>query len=204
MKVLIADDHELVLDTLVAYIKAAGGIEVATAPDFDTAVAKIKEEGPFDLVLLDLKMPGMNGLRGLERANSMKNAERVALLTGETSRALAEQALGVGAAGFVPKSLPARSVINAIRFMAMGEQYLPAGLMTAGEPISQHPLAQKLTQRELQVLKGLAEGKANKEIARDLDLSEPTVKLHIKTLYRKLDCNNRTQAALMAQEEGLI
>lgn len=204
MKVLIADDHELVLDTLVAYIKAAGGIDVTTAPDFDTAVAKVRKEGPFSLVLLDLKMPGMNGLKGLEQAIAMEKAERVALLTGETSRALAEQALAAGAAGFVPKSLPARSVINAIRFMAMGEQYLPAGLMTREETVSQHPVAQKLTLRERQVLKALAEGKANKEIARDLDLSEPTVKLHIKTLYRKLDCNNRTQAALMAQEEGLI
>lgn len=204
MKVLIADDHELVLDTLVAYIRAAGGIEVVTAPDFDTAERKVADEGPFDLVLLDLKMPGMHGLRGLEKTITMDKAERVALFTGEATRALAERALEAGAAGFVPKTLPAKSLVNAIRFMAMGEQYLPAGLMTAEEPESQHPLAKKLTPRERQVLKGLTEGKSNKEIARDLDLSEPTVKLHVKTLYRKLGAANRTQAALMAQEEGLF
>ena len=204
MKVLIADDHELVLDTLVAFIQAAGGIEVVTAPDFDTAAARIKAEGPFDLVLLDLNMPGMNGLKGLEAAIAMDGVEQVALLTGDASRALAEQALELGAAGFVPKTLSAKSLVNAIRFMAMGEQYLPAGFMTAEEPQSKHPLAQKLTDRERQVLKGLTEGKANKEIARDLDLSEPTIKLHVKTLYRKVGVSNRTQAALIAREAGLF
>lgn len=204
MKVLIADDHELVLDTLVAFIQAAGGIEVVTAPDFDTAAAKIRGEGPFDLVLLDLNMPGMNGLKGLEAAIAMDGVEQVALLTGDASRALAEQALELGAAGFVPKTLSAKSLVNAIRFMAMGEQYLPAGFMTAEEPESKHPLAQKLTERERQVLKGLTEGKANKEIARDLDLSEPTIKLHVKTLYRKVGASNRTQAALIAREAGLF
>ncbi|KRS15734.1 response regulator transcription factor [Roseovarius indicus] len=204
MKVLIADDHELVLDTLVAFIQAAGGIEVVTAPDFDTAAARIKAEGPFDLVLLDLNMPGMNGLKGLEAAIAMDGVEQVALLTGDASRALAEQALELGAAGFVPKTLSAKSLVNAIRFMAMGEQYLPAGFMTAEEPQSKHPLAQKLTDRERQVLKGLTEGKANKEIARDLDLSEPTIKLHVKTLYRKVGASNRTQAALIAREAGLF
>ncbi|MEQ8877087.1 MAG: response regulator transcription factor [Phycisphaerales bacterium] len=204
MKVLIADDHELVLDTLVAFIQAAGGIEVVTAPDFDAVAGMIKSEGPFDLVLLDLNMPGMNGLKGLETAIAMEGAEQVALLTGDASRALAEQALELGAAGFVPKTLSAKSLVNAIRFMAMGEQYLPAGFMTAEEPQSKHPLAQKLTERERQVLKGLTEGKANKEIARDLDLSEPTVKLHVKTLYRKVGASNRTQAALIAREAGLF
>ena len=204
MKVLIADDHELVLDTLVAFIQAAGGIEVVTAPDFDPAAARIKAEGPFDLVLLDLNMPGMNGLKGLEAAIAMDGVEQVALLTGDASRALAEQALELGAAGFVPKTLSAKSLVNAIRFMAMGEQYLPAGFMTAEEPQSKHPLAQKLTDRERQVLKGLTEGKANKEIARDLELSEPTIKLHVKTLYRKVGASNRTQAALIAREAGLF
>ncbi|MFC3613031.1 response regulator transcription factor [Lutimaribacter marinistellae] len=204
MKVLIADDHELILDTVVAFVEAAGGIEVTTAPDFDQAAARIAAEGPFDLVLLDLNMPGMNGLKGLERAVAMDGAEQVALFTGDASRTLAEQALEIGAAGFVPKTLPAKSLVNAIRFMAMGEQYLPAGLMTAEEPESTHPLAQKLTERERQVLKGLTEGKSNKEIARDLDLSEPTIKLHVKTLYRKIGAGNRTQAALLAREAGLF
>ncbi|WP_171101138.1 response regulator transcription factor [Ruegeria sp. HKCCD7255] len=203
MKVLIADDHDLILDTLVAFIDAAGGIEVETAPDFPAAKTLLENDGAFDLVLLDLNMPGMNGLAGLETCIALDGAQHVALFTGDTSRDLAQRALELGAAGFVPKTLPAKSLVNAIRFMAMGEQYLPAGFMNAEQPEDSHPMAQKLTERERQVLKGLTEGKSNKEIARDLDLSEPTIKLHMKTLYRKVGVSNRTQAALAAREAGL-
>ena len=204
MKVLIADDHELVLDTLVAFIEASGDMSVTTAPDFGSAAAKIASHGPFDLVLLDLNMPGMNGLAGLKEAVQLEGAKHVALITGDASKALAEQAIELGASGFVPKTLPAKSLVNAIKFMAMGEQYMPVGLMTAEETRSAHPLAKRLTEREQQVLKGLTEGKSNKEIARDLDLSEPTIKLHVKTLYRKVGAANRTQAALIAKEAGLF
>jgi len=104
----------------------------------------------------------------------------------------------------VPKTLPAKSLVNAVRFMAMGEQYAPIAFMTAAEEEAKHPLAERLTKRELEVLRGLSEGKSNKEIARDLDLTEPTIKLHMKTLYRKLEVNNRTQAAIVARDEGLF
>lgn len=203
MKLLIADDHELVLDTLVAFMEASGDIQVETAHDFPSAKSKIETEAGFDLVLLDLNMPGMNGLEGLETAIEMDGATHVALLTGDASRETAERALAVGAAGFVPKTLPAKSLVNAIRFMAMGETYLPADFLSAAPSENEHPLAQSLTQREQQVLKGLTQGKSNKEIARDLNLSEPTVKLHVKTLYRKVGASNRTQAALIAKESGL-
>jgi len=104
----------------------------------------------------------------------------------------------------VPKTLPAKSMINAVKFMAMGEQYAPIDFMTAVDATPSHPLADKLTPREMQVLRGLTEGKSNKEIARDLDITEPTVKLHMKTLYRKVGAANRTQAALIACEAHLF
>jgi DNA-binding NarL/FixJ family response regulator len=155
-------------------------------------------------VLLDLNMPGMNGLNGLKKALALKGGQRVALISGEATREIAEKALEAGAAGFVPKTLPAKSLINAVRFMAMGEQYAPLDFMTAAVPTQNNPLADKLSPRELQVLKGLTEGKSNKEIARDLDIQEPTVKLHVKTLYRKVGAANRTQAAMIAREAGLF
>jgi two-component system nitrate/nitrite response regulator NarL len=95
-------------------------------------------------------------------------------------------------------------MINAVKFMAMGEQFVPVDFMTGAEDDAVHPIAKKLTPRELQVLKGLTEGKANKQIARDLEISEATIKLHMKTLYRKLEAANRTQAALIAREAGLF
>ena len=204
MKILIADDHDLLRDTLVAFVEGAGEFETRTAPDLEGALALIASEGPFDLVLLDYNMPGMDGLRGVKRALALSGAPNVALISGEASRAVAEAALEAGAIGFVPKTLPAKSLINAIRFMAMGEQYIPVEFMTGGDGAQAHPLAQKLSGREMQVLEGLTEGKSNKEIARDLGLSEPTIKLHVKTLYRKIGAANRTQAALIAREEGLF
>ncbi|MEO9652986.1 MAG: response regulator transcription factor [Roseobacter sp.] len=203
MRVLIADDHDLLRDMLVMFLGSQGEIETSTAANVDQACTRISEDDPYDLVLLDLNMPGMNGLEGLSRVMAHEGGQRVALISGEATREIAEKALEAGAAGFVPKTLPAKSMINAVRFMAMGEQYAPIDFMTAAEEAPTNPLAEKLSQRELQVLKGLTEGKSNKEIARDLDLQEPTVKLHVKTLYRKVGAANRTQAALIAREAGL-
>ena len=204
MRILIADDHDLLRDTLVMFLEAQGDIQTFTAPDLASAHTLVVNEDRFDLILLDLNMPGMNGLEGLRQTLALNGGQRVALLSGEATRSIAEEALACGAAGFVPKTLPAKSMISAVKFMAMGEQYAPLDFMTAADDTVSHPLADKLTPRELQVLKGLTEGKSNKEIARDLEITEPTIKLHMKTLYRKLNAANRTQAALIAREAGLF
>ena len=203
MRVLIADDHDLLRDTLALYLEGAG-IEARTASSLPEARKVLGGMETFDLVLLDWNMPGMDGMKGLQAALAWEGPQRIALISGEATREIAEKALAAGAAGFVPKTLPAKSLVNAVRFMAMGEQYAPLDFMTAEEQGSDHPLAKLLSQREMQVLRGLTEGKSNKEIARDLDLAEPTVKLHVKTLYRKIGAANRTQAALIAKEKGLF
>jgi DNA-binding NarL/FixJ family response regulator len=204
MRVLIADDHDLLRDTLELWFRQEK-IEVATARDLDGAMAAVAAQEPFDLILLDYGMPGMNRLDGLQQALDGARGARVALMSGIAPREVAEKALEMGAAGFLPKTLPAKSLVNAVRFMAMGEQYAPIDFMTtAAEVTPVNPLAAKLTPRELDMLKKLCEGKANKEIARDLGIQEPTVKLHMKTLYRKIDAHNRTQAAMIAKEAGLF
>lgn len=205
MKILIADDHDLLRDTLVMFLEGEGNIEVVTSKDFDSAMQAVSDKGPFDLIMLDYNMPGMSGLNGLKKALELDGSPRVALMSGVASKSVAEEALAIGAAGFVPKTLTAKSLVNAVRFMAMGEQYAPIDFMTAeDEQAEPNPLAEKLSRREMQVLEGLSQGKSNKEIARDLDLQEPTIKLHVKTLYRKIGAGNRTQAALIAKEEGLF
>ena len=204
MRILVADDHELLRDALAAFMSREDGIEMHAAADFAGARALLEGEYTYDLVLLDYNMPGMDGLNGIARAREINGVHRVALISGEANREIAEQALEMGAIGFIPKTLPAKSLVNAIRFMAMGEKYAPLDFMTAEDDKPDHPLLDQLSDRETQVLKGLTEGKSNKEIARDLDLSEPTVKLHVKTLYRKINVGNRTQAALVARDAGLF
>lgn len=187
MRILIADDHDLLRETLSMFLASEGSIDTALASTLDAALDLIQSEEKFDLIMLDYNMPGMAGLNGLKRAMEASGGSPVALMSGIASRSVAEEALSFGAAGFVPKTLAAKTLVNAVRFMAMGEKYAPIDFMTADDPtVAPNPLAQKLSRRELQVLEGLSKGKSNKEIARDLDLQEPTIKLHSLTKKRKI------------------
>jgi DNA-binding NarL/FixJ family response regulator len=203
MKVLIADDHDLVRETLAAYLMREPGMDISTTADFHSASKKIKQEGQFDLVLLDYNMPGMNGLHGLVKALELTVGRPVAIMSGSANRSIAEEALLLGAMGFLPKSMAARSLIHAIRFMAAGEKYAPLDFMAVKLETMENSLEARLTKRELQVLRGLMKGNSNKEIGRDVELQEVTVKLHVKTLCRKINARNRTHAAIIAMEAGL-
>ncbi|MFT7181769.1 MAG: two-component system nitrate/nitrite response regulator NarL, partial [Planctomycetota bacterium] len=117
MRILIADDHDLVREALGSLIEQDSEFEVSHADDFDGAAGRITESGPYDLVLLDYGMPGMNGLDGLNRAMTMNGGRPVALMSGTAPRNVAQEALATGAAGFLPKTMAARSLLSAIRFM---------------------------------------------------------------------------------------
>ncbi|MGR3622223.1 response regulator transcription factor [Pseudophaeobacter sp.] len=204
MRILLADDHDMVRETISAYLESEGGAAVSLATDLSGALELITSEGPYDLVLLDYQMPGMQGLNGLSEALSANNGKGVAILSGNAPAQTAREALDAGAIGFIPKTMGAQSLLNAVRFMAVGETYVPVDLMREDANPVTHPLAEKLSPRELQVLNGLCQGQANKEIARELHLQEVTIKLHVRTLCRKLEAKNRTQAAMIAKEAGLF
>lgn len=200
MRILIADDHDLVRDTIAMFLEAEGLAEIVSVENLDAAIKAADETGSFDLVLLDFNMPGMDGLQGLERMKNANNNKPVAILSGTASPQIAKDAIAAGAAGFVPKTLGAKSMVSAIRFMAAGETYVPYDFIQQSDAKT----VANLTERETEVLRGLCEGHSNKEIARDLDLQEVTIKLHVKTLCRKLEAKNRTQAAMIARDRRLV
>lgn len=181
-------------------IASEGGVAVAAVSNLDSALIEMQAE-QFDLILLDYKMPGMNGLEGLERAKAMAGSTPVALLSGTTRRDLAEEALSKGAIGFVPKTLGVSAMIAAVKLMARGEIFAPLAMLEEAPELD--TVLEELTRREMEVLQGICAGKSNKEIARDLDVQEVTIKLHVKTLSRKLGAKNRTHAAMIARDAGM-
>lgn len=204
MRILIADDHDLLRDTLDLWLRQEE-IDVSLAADLAGVMTSIAGSPPYDLILLDYGMPGMNGLDGLTAVLEAAKGAHVALMSGIAPRDVAERAMDMGAAGFLPKSLSAKSFVNAVRFMISGEKYIPVNLLTSPQDAARdHPLTQNLTPREIEVLQFICEGCSNKEIAYRLGLQEPTIKLHVTSLYRKIGVRNRTQAALLAKETGLF
>lgn len=202
MRLLLADDHDLVRETLAAFLLAEGFSEIVAVATLPEAIEAIGAGPQFDLILLDYQMPGMNGLEGLGQAIAVARGAPVALVSGTTQRDLAEAALKAGAAGFVPKTLASRAMVAAVQVMVSGEVFAPISLLQ-GDGAGVAGAAGSLTRRETDVLRGIIAGKSNKEIARDLDLQEVTVKLHVKTLSRKLGAKNRTHAAMIARDAGI-
>ncbi|WP_304620811.1 response regulator transcription factor [Paracoccus sediminilitoris] len=199
MRLLIADDHDLVREAIAALLKGQGFADVTGVASLPLAVEAIEAavDLPFDVILLDYDMPGMDGLAGLNRVMQLAPDAAVALISGAASPTVARQALDVGARGFLPKTLASTSLGMAIRLIASGQVFVPYEFMEQEED---NPIA-NLTKRETDVLRGLCAGKSNKVMANDLQLAEVTVKLHVKTLCRKLGAVNRTQAALIGKEK---
>ncbi|KAJ56842.1 hypothetical protein ACMU_07845 [Actibacterium mucosum KCTC 23349] len=200
MRILIADDHDLVRDTMAFYLLREGAQDVIGASDLPLAIQAVATHPPFDIILLDYAMPGMDGLGGLSRMRLAAGSVPVTLFSGRLTPSLAQSAVASGAAGVIPKSLKPQSLYAALHLMIAGECFLPFELTVAG-PGTPDP---NLTQRELDVLTGLGQGWSNKRIAAALGLQDVTVKSYVRSLCRKLGAHNRTHAALTARARDLI
>jgi DNA-binding NarL/FixJ family response regulator len=204
LSVLLADDHRMVVEIFALFLSGSSGMKVDIADDLDGALEKINEHGAYDVVLLDLNMPGMNGVAGLRRVTRQNAEKPVGIITSNPTSRMVDELLAAGASGIVLKTTPLRSLANAIRFMAGGDCYLPIELMRSQQEAQRASQQNELSDRELEVLEHIAAGLPNKIIASEMQLSEPTVKMHVVSIYRKLGATNRTKAALIARDLGLV
>lgn len=199
MRVLVADDLDLVREAIAAFLVGEGICDVDTVASLDEALSAVHRNSGYDLVLLDYNMRGMQGLQGMEAIAMANPGKPVAVISGTASFEIAEEALNAGAAGFLLKDLGSKAMAEAVRLMLAGQIYLPGSFPQHGRGRG----LPSLSPREADVLKGICEGKSNKEIAREHDLQEVTVKLHVKTMRQKLGARNRTHAAMIAREQRL-
>ncbi len=206
ISVLIVDDHPVVRQGLRVLLEVQDGIEVAgEAGDGAVALALAAEHAP-DVILLDLKLPGLDGIGVLGELQAQGSTSRVLVLTSATEPASATLALRSGAAGLVYKDIDPDALVRAIRAVHDGQLLLAPE--AAGSLLRSARLAwgglDALTSREREVLAELAKGRSNREIARALHVAEKTVKAHVSSVLAKLGVQDRTQAALLAvrHEQG--
>ncbi|MEU9644980.1 response regulator transcription factor [Streptomyces sp. NPDC048188] len=207
IKVLLVDDHQVVRRGLRTFLEVQDDIEVVgEAADGAEGVDRAQELEP-DVILMDVKMPGMDGVDALRRLRELNNHARVLVVTSFTEQRTVVPALRAGAAGYVYKDVDPDALAGAIRSVHAGHILLQpevAGALLSQETSSTGPgRAGSLTEREREVLGLIADGRSNREIARALVLSEKTVKTHVSNILMKLDLADRTQAALWAVRHGV-
>lgn len=208
MKILIADDHSIVREGLRNALNGFGTdnhlLEAGTA---DETRAQLSEHPDTELIILDLHMPGSNGLDLVSDLCNTYTDIPLAVLSAEEDPQIIQQAIDRGAAGFIPKSAASRVMVSALQLILSGGVYIPEDIFKAplqnGKP-GHNGTPPDLTQRQQDVLVLLAGGHSNKSIAKRLGLSEHTIKIHITGILRALGVNNRTEAAIACRELGLI
>lgn len=206
IKVLLVDDHQVVRRGLRTFLEVQDDIEVVgEAADGAEGVARAEELRP-DVVLMDIKMPGMDGIEALRRLRELENPARVLIVTSFTEQRTVVPALRAGASGYVYKDVDPDALAGAIRSVHAGHVLLQpevAGALLAQDDTGNGTgRGSTLTEREREVLGLIADGRSNREIARALVLSEKTVKTHVSNILMKLDLSDRTQAALWAVRNG--
>lgn len=209
IRILIADDHPVVRDGLAAMLGTQPDFEVvATATNGPEAVRLAVELKP-DVVLLDLEMPELDGVQALARMRAASPAVRALVFTAFDTDERILGAVRAGAQGYLLKGAPRDELFRAVRVVGQGGSLLQPVvasklLQQMARPSSAEPPAAALTGREAQVLRLLAQGRANKEIAAELVISERTVKFHVSSILSKLGASNRTEAVKLAVQRGLV
>ena len=199
-RVIIVDDHPLFRDALKhALASAFSPIDVTEAGDLAAVMTALEQDSDFDLVLLDLRMPGVQGFSGLVLLRTQFPALPVVIVSASDEPAVMRRCLALGASGFIPKSLAAETMREAVATILNGGIWSPAGLPEDETDSEADGLARRLatlTPQQIRVLMMLREGLLNKQIAYNLKVSEATIKAHVSAILQKLDVGSRTQAVI--------
>ena len=199
-RVLIADDHPLYCEALRAVVpQACPGAVIAEAGSQAEVLAAVTSDSSFDLVLLDLNLPGASGLSCLGALRRSAPLTPIVVISAVDDPKIMQEVILGGATAYVPKSAPRQVLINALRAILAGGSYMPVEVVAALRAGRATQSQNELTQRQRRVLDLLASGLSNKLIARNLGISEITVKAHVSAIFRKLGVSNRVQAGLEAR-----
>ena len=211
VKVLLADDHALFREGLRLVLESLsdGPCQVVEASDFIHALAVLRSDSGVEIGLVDLNMPGMDGFSGIEALKRAHPDMFLVIVSASEEPGDVRRAMEAGAHGYIAKSSSSAAMMEAIRSVLNGDSFVSPGLSVpsltnaGGNDPDEARIKQSLTPRQRDVLAMLRLGKSNKEIARDLNLAEITVKLHVTAILRSLGVENRTQAAILAAKIGL-
>jgi two-component system nitrate/nitrite response regulator NarL len=212
MNVLVVDDHPVLREGIAALLRQAGPDTVVhQGGDVAGGLQLAADRPDLDVIVLDLMMPGIGGMEAIAEFGRIRPDVPVIVLSSSEDPRDARKALAQGALGYVPKSASQHTLVSAIRLVLNGELYVPPLILNEVSDMTSRRLGQvgrggaaALTERQVEVLKRLSEGQPNKIIAHELELSEKTVKAHITAIFKALNVVNRTQAALVGKEMGLI
>ena len=212
IRVLICDDHALFRRGLVMVLESEDGIEVvAEAEDGEDAIAKAAETAP-DVILMDVRMPKMSGIDATRAIADVVPAAKILMLTVSDEEEDLYEAVKAGATGYLLKEISIEEVANAIRAVITGQSLISPSMASKllsefnnlAKAAQQKVMAPKLTDRELQVLKLVAQGLSNREVAEQLFISENTVKNHVRNILEKLHLHSRMEAVVYAVREKLL
>jgi two-component system, NarL family, nitrate/nitrite response regulator NarL len=202
-RILLIDDHTLFRTGMRLIVQSFPGVgEVLEAGS--VMLAKAHEGLTVDIILLDIHMPGLNGLDGMALLRKMFRPTKIIFVSASVSGDAVTEAAQKGADGFLPKSASAEDIFDAVSMVARGGKCFPSLMGEESDSSEPRPSNPSLSARQLEVLALIAQGKPNKIIAREMNLSENTVRVHVSAMFHHLGVNSRTAAVLAAQQAGLV
>jgi DNA-binding NarL/FixJ family response regulator len=201
IRILCVDDHPIVREGLTSIVALQPDMEIVGAAESGAEALRIFRETHPDVTLIDLRLRDTTGFDLIRAILSLSPDARTIVLTSFEGDADIERALAAGAKGYVVKGMVREELLNAIRAVHAGKRHIPSAVAAK---LVDHLGSEKLTQRELDVLKEIAKGKRNKEIGAELSIAEDTVKMHVKSILMKLGVSDRTEAVTIALRRGII